>query len=407
MRCSCSARLPSPAGQSSGGFSLEEVLSYPFPSDMTAAPRAPRIAWAVNERGQRNIWVAEGPSFTARQLTRYTVDDGQELTSIALTPSGDAVVYVRGGDHGANWDDSMPVNPLSTPIPPKVQVWSVPFAGGEPRLVGDGDFPAISPRGDAVAFERDKHIWVAPVDGSKPAARVVAANGSNGSATWSPDGSRLAFVSTAAITRSSASTSTSRRPSPGSRRRPRVTAHRAGRRTGSGSSSAAPRRGWSARAGARAAPRAVGAVDRRCRQRRGAPTVEATRDAARLLARRRWWREPAVGGPRSHRVRVVQVAVGRGSSLATGGDPLLLTPANAMVEHAQLSPNGASIVFEANTGPAADDIHWRHVMRVPVDRAAPELLTSGTGLEWNPVITAGAGEVASSAPRPSARRWPR
>ena len=48
---------------------------------------------------------------------------------------------------------------------------------------------------DAIAFERDRHLWLAPIDGSKPPTRIVAASGSNGSVQWSPDGSRLAFVS--------------------------------------------------------------------------------------------------------------------------------------------------------------------------------------------------------------------
>jgi hypothetical protein len=48
-------------------FTADDVFSFPFPSDLTAAPRAPRIAWAFNEQGRRNIWVAEAPAFTARR----------------------------------------------------------------------------------------------------------------------------------------------------------------------------------------------------------------------------------------------------------------------------------------------------------------------------------------------------
>ena len=48
---------------------------------------ASRIAWAFNESGRRNVWVAEGPGWKARQLTNYPVDDGQELTSISISSS--------------------------------------------------------------------------------------------------------------------------------------------------------------------------------------------------------------------------------------------------------------------------------------------------------------------------------
>src|SRR5256886_17000725 len=108
-----SALMPiSLAAQISGEpFTMEQVKSYPFPNELTAASSGSRIAWALNERGLRNVWVAEGPSFTARRLTSYNSDDGQELTSISISSDGKNVVYVRGGDHGGNWDESVPVNP--------------------------------------------------------------------------------------------------------------------------------------------------------------------------------------------------------------------------------------------------------------------------------------------------------
>src|SRR6185436_1073177 len=96
-------------------FTVEQIKSYPFPNELTAAGTGSRIAWAFNERGLRNVWVAEGPDFKARRLTNYTTDDGQELTSVSISDDGKYVVYVRGGDHGSNFDSSAPVNPgLST-----------------------------------------------------------------------------------------------------------------------------------------------------------------------------------------------------------------------------------------------------------------------------------------------------
>ena len=64
-------------------FSLEQIKSYPFPNELTAAATGSKLAWAFNERGSRNIWVAEGPDFRARKLTTYEADDGQELTSVS------------------------------------------------------------------------------------------------------------------------------------------------------------------------------------------------------------------------------------------------------------------------------------------------------------------------------------
>src|SRR5437762_1091239 len=44
-------------------FTLEQVMSAPFPSNLTAAKNANRIAWVLDQEGRRNIWVAEGPAF--------------------------------------------------------------------------------------------------------------------------------------------------------------------------------------------------------------------------------------------------------------------------------------------------------------------------------------------------------
>ena len=60
---------------------LDQVLSFPFPENLVAAQSGSRIAWTLNVRGVRNVYVAEGPNFAPRQLTRYDGDDGQALTA--------------------------------------------------------------------------------------------------------------------------------------------------------------------------------------------------------------------------------------------------------------------------------------------------------------------------------------
>ncbi|HXB20572.1 MAG TPA: hypothetical protein VNV88_04275, partial [Candidatus Solibacter sp.] len=69
-------------------FTLEQVMSSPFPSDLTAARQAPRIAWVFDSKGERNVWTADAPGFEARQVTHYQGDDGQQIVSVRLTPDG-------------------------------------------------------------------------------------------------------------------------------------------------------------------------------------------------------------------------------------------------------------------------------------------------------------------------------
>src|SRR5689334_5341392 len=85
------------AQRASGSFTLQQIMGYPYPSALVAAPTGARIAWVFDERGVRNIYVASAPDWQAHRATSYTADDGQELTNLSFTPDGNTIVYVRGG----------------------------------------------------------------------------------------------------------------------------------------------------------------------------------------------------------------------------------------------------------------------------------------------------------------------
>ena len=156
-------------------FTIDQILSLPTPDNLIASRVGSTIAWTFNERGVRNIYIADAPEYIARRLTAYAEDDGQELTNLSFSSDGTMVVYVRGGDHGAGRGDAP--NPAASPVQPKVQVWSVPVAGSGPKLLGEGDDPIIAPDGKRVTFVRDRRIWFVPIDGSKPAEAAISLRG--------------------------------------------------------------------------------------------------------------------------------------------------------------------------------------------------------------------------------------
>src|SRR5262249_23935434 len=108
LLCAAAARA-----QSSAHFTLQQILSYPYPSELVAAPGGARTAWVIMERGVRNAYEAHGPDWSAHRVTRYTADDGQDLTQLSFARDGRTIVYVRGGDHGANWEESPPPSPAN------------------------------------------------------------------------------------------------------------------------------------------------------------------------------------------------------------------------------------------------------------------------------------------------------
>ena len=57
--------------QSPEVFSTDDIMSYPFTNALTAATDANRIVWAMNEKGTRNLYVAESPDFIPRNLTGF------------------------------------------------------------------------------------------------------------------------------------------------------------------------------------------------------------------------------------------------------------------------------------------------------------------------------------------------
>jgi dipeptidyl aminopeptidase/acylaminoacyl peptidase len=397
--------LLSPSPSQAQTFSLESVKSYPFPNELTSSAKGSRIAWAFNEQGKRNVYVAEGPDFTPRKLTNYNIDDGQELTSLSISDDGKWVVYVRGGDHGSNWDDELPVNTTSSPVPPKVQVWSVPFTGGEPKAIAEGDAPVIAPTSDRIAFIKGGQVWVSPTDGSSVAKAMFNARGTNSSIEWSPDGSKLAFVcdrkdhAFIGVFTNESSPINWIAPSFANDESPRW-------------SPDGKRIVFVRTPGTGGAPDSVLARKHR-------PWSILTADVASGTATPIWTAPKTLAGsePSTHggfnlhwaaNERIVFLSYQDGwphlySVASSGGTPLLLTPGSFMAEHITLSHDRKWLLFSGNTGPDKLDIDRRHAVRVPVDKAEMEVLIPGTGLEWTPVVTGDGATVAmvsATAQRP-------
>src|SRR5207244_8590808 len=74
--------------------------------------------------------------------------------------------------------------------------------------------------------------------------------------------------------------------------------------------------------------------------------------------------------------------------------PLLLTPGNYMAEYISLSPDRRYLFFAGNAGTDPDDIDRRHIVKVPVDKAEPVVMTPGKGLEWTPFLTGDGKHIA-------------
>lgn len=382
-------------------FTLEQVMSAPFSEGLSAAPAGGSLAWIANVRGARNIWVATPPDYRGRQLTHYADDDGQELGDLTWTPDGRSILYVRGG--GQNRAGERP-NPAQLVDGVEEAIWIAPLDGGEPRKLAEGGRPVVSPKGNLVAFVRRGQLWTIalPADSNTKPVQLAHTRGGAGTLRWSPDGSKLAFVSHRErhgfIGVYDFASKTVRYLDP------------------SVDDDGAPV--WSPDGTRIAFIRTPSSTDDMIfvPRRTGSPWSIRVADVATGRGREVWRAKEGVGSVYHGVVARDQLVWGAGDRIvfpwegdgwthlysvpAAGGDATLLTPGAFEVEHVARAGDGA-VLYSSNQG----DIDRRHVWRVAVaGGGAPVALTRGDGIEWQPVMTSDGKIVAvlhSDARRPA------
>ncbi|MGH9862580.1 MAG: S9 family peptidase, partial [Candidatus Acidiferrales bacterium] len=265
---------------------------------------------------------------------------------------------------------------------------------GEPKKLGEGHSPQVSPKGDRVVFVKKDQIWSAPLDASAKAEQLIHARGEASELTFSPDGSRLAFVSdrddhnfigvydVAAKTLRYLDPSTDRDNwpawSPDGQQIAfvRLPASRVLFTFG-------PKREaepWSIRV----VEVSTGKGRQVWRAEKGKGSVFRGVVAENEI----FWAGERIVFPweRDGWTHLYSVAV-------SGGPATLLTPGNFEVEHVSLSPDRKEMIFSSNQ----DDIDHRHLWRVAVAGGKPAAVTTGQGLEWSPVMTSPAAGGASDS----------
>jgi len=386
-------------------FTMRQILSFPMPTSLVCGSDGTSIAYVLNESGVRSVWFARAPAYAPRRLWSSGADDGQEISNLSISRDGKHVVYVRGGDHDANWAQHPWPDPDSSPEEQQIDVVSLATTtGAVPKVLGEGDAPAISPDGMRVAFvhDPDSAIWSAPVDGGKAASRLFFDRGKDGDLQWQPDGNALAFTSDRGdhsfigLYRDDATPieylapSTSRDFSPqwspdGSRIAYVRIAGMGGPPQDPLVQHATPWAIWVANA-----------ADARGHQ--AWRSGESLRDSL-----------PGINGPQLHWVSGDRVTfISEQTNWphvyivpAAGGTARLLTPGNFMVEDTALSPNLKALYYTADTGNTAGDDDRRHIFRVALDGGPPLEVTSGNTSEWSPAATSdGVAYVQAGARAP-------
>jgi dipeptidyl aminopeptidase/acylaminoacyl peptidase len=250
-------------------------------------------------------------------------------------------------------------------------------------------------------FGRRGQAFTAPVDGSAEPKQLFTVRANAGSFAWSPDGSRLAFVSNrgdhafVGVYDSAAKRVTWMSPSVDSDDNPIWSPD--GRRLAFIRAPASSELNFFAPA------------------REGRPWQIMIADAETGDARRIWAADSGAGSVFRGIVTADQIMWGADDRIvfpwektgwtllysvpASGGAATLLTPGEFEVEYATLTPDRRHVVYNGNLG----DIERRDLFRVAVTGGAPTPITRGEWIEWQPAV-ASDGTIAylrSGARRPA------
>jgi dipeptidyl aminopeptidase/acylaminoacyl peptidase len=361
---------------------LENLMNVPFPTNLVSSSDGKRIAWIFNDQGIRNIYFSDEPFSSIKQLTNYTRDEGQEIAALSFTPQDDGLIFVRGGAPSSQND--IP-NPLALQEGIERAIWFIKW-NGEQKKLASGIYPRISPDGKTIVYLSGGQVWSVPADGSKEGKKLFHARGSQSAVRWSPDGTRLAFISARGdhsflgiydfgsntVQFPDASVDHDGHPvwSPDGKqvahtRKPNVKEAMYFRPQREGS-------GWSIRS----TDITTGKSKDIWKSLPGKGSV--FHEGVPAIDNYLFWTEERIIFPweRDGWVHIYSVS-------ENGGEPQLLTPGDGEVEQVSLSADKKSIITSTNIG----DIDRRHIWKIDVKGNKAEQLSTGSGIEWNAVET--------------------
>lgn len=172
---------------------MEDLLAAPFYNNIAVTGKGNRAAWLCNERGVRNIQMAESPDWKVHTLTAFTDDNGLEISDLKWNPDGSTLFFVQGNSPQVR--ATQPHNPAHLLGGTAPVIWQLTPDNAQPTKIGPGTAPTFSPDGQRLVFLRAGQVWIKNLSDTISAKQLCQVRNGAANLVWSPDGNRLAFVS--------------------------------------------------------------------------------------------------------------------------------------------------------------------------------------------------------------------
>ncbi len=359
---------------------IGDILSAPETTALTGSENHDHLAWVINHEGRRSLWVALPDDYLPRELINYGQDDGRGISGLNFSPEGEFLIYTLGSQY----------NPTSHPDGANAEIFRIETATGDTLKITDGSGAVLSPDGETIVYSHQGTVHVVPADGSEQSSVLFSERGSSHSLSWSPDGSKLLFVSSReahsfigvyhfedhSIQWIDPDVYRDVHPvwSPEGDRIAFI-------RTPGGMRNELP--GWR-RADLHFSIRVY---DLNAKEGRA---VWKSSDGGGFA--QSYPDNPLSWGANDHLIFYSEHSgwMNLYSVDAGTGEVVSLAEGNFEVEELALSPDRQTVVFNSNEG----DINRRHLWSVSVDGSQKRQLTEGDGIEWGPVFTSSGEKIA-------------
>jgi dipeptidyl aminopeptidase/acylaminoacyl peptidase len=172
-----------------GGRPVQVTTKEGQYSALKWSPDSTRLAFVVTEKDQQDVGVVSADGGTVTMIAARPVDEDSPIWA----PSSDRLAFIRRFDNWQGYEIwvSAPDGTGARPIVKET------YDRGVEEFVFDGD-EHWSPDGTRIAYLSSRtgynHIWIVDVDGGEP-VELTRGPWVDYSPRWSPSGERIAFVS--------------------------------------------------------------------------------------------------------------------------------------------------------------------------------------------------------------------